>query len=182
MLADFGLARMLQQGNTLTPDDRVMGTPDYIAPEVILGHRPDHRSDVYSLAVLLYRMLLGRTPFSGENPVSVMMAHVNQEAPKPTDLDPSFDRGLEAVVLKALAKDPDQRYGTAHELVQALAEAESNMRPSTGTDYEESIQTTVPVNRTADRVPTDDARQGAGLIRLFLVEDHPLLLERYGGC
>ena len=155
MLADFGLARMLQQGNTLTPDDRVMGTPDYIAPEVILGHRPDHRSDVYSLAVLLYRMLLGRTPFSGENPVSVMMAHVNQEAPKPTDLDPSFDRGLEAVVLKALAKDPDQRYGTAHELVQALAEAESNMRPSTGTDYEESIQTTVPVNRTADpRLPT----------------------------
>ena len=176
VLADFGLARVLQKGDTFTPGDRLMGTPDYMAPEIALGKRADHRSDLYSLGVLLYRMTLGRTPFSGASAAAVLVAHTREPVPRPRDLDPSFDERLEAVILKCLAKDPEDRFQSASDLAQEVLWAASG-----GADEQAQDSAMVPPTASALSLETEVARRDANAprspIRVFLVEDHPLLPE-----
>ena len=112
MLADFGLARMLEESAGLTGSNLALGTPEYMAPEQALGLPADQRSDLYALGVILYRMLLGQTPFRAGTALATMMAHVHLPPPPPRSLDPDIDPRLDAILLKALAKDPDDRYET----------------------------------------------------------------------
>ncbi len=176
VLADFGLARVLQSGHTFTPGDVIVGTPDYMSPEVALGKRADHRTDIYALGVLLYRMTVGNTPFSGASPAAVLVAHAQQPVPRPTDLDPSFDKQLEAVILKCLAKDPDDRFQSAEDL------ADQMLRFAPVTDGE-PVRHPLPAAPVAHAQTTATASAPRGAeapgqpIRVFLVEDHPLLLE-----
>lgn len=115
-LLDFGLAR-LPDSETLTHSGQAPGTPAYMAPERALGDKGDHRSDLWSLGVVLYEMLAGRRPFVRNSSASTLMAIVN-DPPPPL---PPGDKSLEAIVYRLLAKDPEQRYQDASQLVAALA-------------------------------------------------------------
>ena len=129
LLADFGLAKVLrEEGNqhgtsALTSAGTVIGTPEYLSPEQAAGQALDQRTDVYSLGIVLFHMLTGRVPFSGATPVATAMLHALSEPPSLSQLNPTLSPVIEAVVMKALAKQPEQRYESAGQLAQALSAA-----------------------------------------------------------
>ncbi len=127
LLADFGLAKVLKEttdaDSTLTSLGTVIGTPEYLSPEQATGSQIDPRTDIYSLGVILYQMLGGRVPFTGATPVAIAIKHTMEEPPPITDKNPALPHGVVAVVMKAMAKKPEQRYASAGELAQALRAA-----------------------------------------------------------
>ncbi|HEY8060359.1 MAG TPA: protein kinase, partial [Acidimicrobiales bacterium] len=116
-VADFGIARVFAGGDSeLTKAGTVMGTATYFSPEQAQGKPVDPRSDLYSLGVVLYEMLVGRPPFSGDEPVAIAYAHVH-EAPKALrTVDPALPVEIDAITMKLLAKDPVNRYPSADDL------------------------------------------------------------------
>lgn len=117
VLTDFGIARQQDQAATrLTQTGMLVGTPNYMSPEQISGSDIDGRSDLYSLGIMFYELLSGRTPFNGDTPIAVMMAHLTQPAPP---LDAEFSH-FQSVLDRMLAKNRDERYATLHEFVVAL--------------------------------------------------------------
>ena len=120
-LSDFGLARLMQRSAGLTRGPSVLGTPEYMAPEQALGKPADEKSDIYALGIMVYQMLLGRIPFQKETPLETLMAHIHEEVPTPTSLDADLDPRIESVLLRALAKEPGDRYATAVAFAEALA-------------------------------------------------------------
>ena len=119
VLSDFGIAQIL--GSTqATVSGALMGTLNYMAPEQGLEGRCDARSDIYSLGIVLYEMLTGYTPFDADTPLAILMKHLNDPLPLPSQLDPSLPPSFEQIVLKALAKDPDDRYQKAAEMLAAI--------------------------------------------------------------
>ena len=130
ILSDFGLARVMERSAGLTRADSVLGTPEYMSPEQGLGRQADPRSDLYSLGIVVFQMVLGQTPFQGDSPSATLLAHIHQPVPLPTSLSPDVEPRLESVLLKALAKDPEDRYQTSEALVGALALASGQSRPA----------------------------------------------------
>lgn len=112
---DFGIARE-GNGSGFTQTGMVMGTPQYISPEQAQGLPVDGRSDIYSLGVVLYEMLTGKVPFDDPNPVTVAYRQVREDPIPPSVIDPEIPPALEAVVMKAMAKNPANRYQTAQEM------------------------------------------------------------------
>ena len=112
---DFGIARATG-GQAMTQTGTIMGTAQYISPEQAQGRVADPRSDLYSLGVVLYEMLTARVPFDGENPVSIAYKHVREDPLPPSMINPDVSPELEAVVMKALAKNPENRYRSAKEM------------------------------------------------------------------
>ncbi len=115
-VTDFGIAQAVASEDHLAEAGSVMGTATYFSPEQAEGAAVDGRSDVYSLGVVLYELLVGRPPFIGDSPVAVSSQHVHGTVPSPSDFSDSVPADLEAIVMLALAKSPDQRYQTADEL------------------------------------------------------------------
>ncbi len=119
-VTDFGIARAWDDSQELTRTGAVIGTATYFSPEQAQGAAADARSDIYALGVVLYEMLTGRPPFTGDSPMSVAFQHVSTEAPPPASLNPDVPESLNAVVMKALRKDPNARYQSAEEMRQDL--------------------------------------------------------------
>jgi eukaryotic-like serine/threonine-protein kinase len=115
-VTDFGIARAVNTEESLTQTGAVMGTAAYFSPEQAEGKGVDSRSDIYSLGVVLYEMSVGRPPFTGDSPVAVASKHVRDMPPLPREVNPAVPPALEAVVMKAMAKNPDDRYSSAEEL------------------------------------------------------------------
>jgi serine/threonine-protein kinase len=115
-VTDFGIARAINTEESLTQTGAVMGTATYFSPEQAEGIGVDARSDIYSLGVVLFEMVTGRPPFLGDTPVAVASKHVRDHPPAPRELNPSIPPTFEAIILKAMAKDPTHRYATAEDL------------------------------------------------------------------
>jgi eukaryotic-like serine/threonine-protein kinase len=115
-VTDFGIARAVNTEESLTQTGAVMGTAAYFSPEQAEGKTVDARSDIYSLGVVLYEMAVGRPPFQGDSPVAVASKHVRDDPTLPRVANAACPAALEAVIMKAMAKDPASRYGSAEEL------------------------------------------------------------------
>ncbi|MEV4944434.1 Stk1 family PASTA domain-containing Ser/Thr kinase [Streptomyces sp. NPDC053755] len=114
---DFGIARAMgDAGMTMTQTAAVIGTAQYLSPEQAKGEQVDARSDLYSTGCLLYELLTVRPPFVGDSPVAVAYQHVREEPQPPSNFDPEITPSMDAIVLKALVKDPDYRYQSADEM------------------------------------------------------------------
>lgn len=119
-VADFGIARLMSKGSTLTKE--ALGSVHYISPEQAKGGRVDNRSDIYSLGVVMYEMMTGRPPYDGESPVAVAIQHINGGAPMPSTLNPNIPGGLEQIIMKAMALNPNDRYSSATQMLYDMEE------------------------------------------------------------
>ncbi len=120
---DFGIARLANppQGKGLTEQGMAIGTPDYMSPEQLSGIELDPRSDLYSAGVVIFESITGRVPFEADTPWSLIAQHLEQEPPDPRTVNPEVPEPLARAVLKAMAKDREQRFQTAGEMYEALA-------------------------------------------------------------
>lgn len=121
-LTDFGLARLIEGSNTLT-GSMLMGTPSYVSPEQGRGKRVDGRSDMYSLGVVMYQLATGRVPFEGNTPMATVLMHLQEPVPRPGRFNPNLSPAVERVILRALAKNPDERFATVAAMNQAYQAA-----------------------------------------------------------
>ncbi len=122
-LSDFGIAKSLEGTQNLTGTGSVVGTPTYMSPEQGLGEPIDGRSDIYALGVMLFEMLTGRVPFLAENPMAVMLKHINETPPTLNEVRPGIPEAFEEIVAKALAKNREERYQSALEMADAVERA-----------------------------------------------------------
>ena len=136
-VTDFGIARA--DNSEITRTGSVLGTAQYLSPEQAQGFPVTQASDLYSIGVILFEMLTGRVPFDGDNAVAIAMKQVSEQPPSPSALNPAVTPALESVVLKALAKDPVNRYGSAEEMLTALDAAEANPQMAGHTERYEAF-------------------------------------------
>jgi serine/threonine-protein kinase len=123
-ITDFGLARLVQAGASTLSQDMLLGTPHYISPEQARGEQElGPATDIYSLGVILYEITVGRVPFTGNTPYSIVHDHIFTPLPLPTELNPEIPPALEQVLLRALAKSPQDRYRSAVEMLEAFQSA-----------------------------------------------------------
>lgn len=122
MLTDFGIAKILEAGEgvTLTGTGVGIGTPEYMAPEQGMGQPIDARVDIYALGVVLYELVTGRRPFHADTPMAVMLKHLSEPLPSPRIFVPSLPSEIEEIIVKALAKDPQDRYQNMEEMIAAF--------------------------------------------------------------
>ncbi len=119
VVTDFGIAKAADNVK-LTATGMAVGTPQYMAPEQAKGNPSDHRADIYALGCVLYEMVCGRPPFSGETPVSIAVKHISEPPPPPRSFRADVPDWLESIILKALAKEPSDRFSTAADMARAL--------------------------------------------------------------
>jgi serine/threonine protein kinase len=152
VLSDFGIAKVMQSSSNLTRTGAGVGTPEYMSPEQCKGQPVDARTDIYALGVLLYEMLCGRPPFLAEEFTAVAHSHIYDPVPAPSLYNPKINPAVQAVILKALQKRPEQRFQTARDMAQALEDATKSgavplpSRPVTATCSQCGTQNPVGMN------------------------------------
>jgi beta-lactam-binding protein with PASTA domain/tRNA A-37 threonylcarbamoyl transferase component Bud32 len=150
---DFGIARAAT-AETVTATATVLGTASYLSPEQAQGKPVDARSDIYSLGIVLYEMLVGRVPFGGDSAVAVAYKHVQEPPEPPSRINPDISPSLEAVVMRALAKNPDNRYQTAEEFCADLDRVRRGMPVAATPLLAETQAVGSPVTATRVQHPT----------------------------
>jgi eukaryotic-like serine/threonine-protein kinase len=131
-VTDFGIARAASS-STMTRTGHILGTAHYISPEQAMGEHVGPASDLYSLGVVLYEMLTGELPFDADTPIGIAMKHVNGPVRPPQELNPSVPDGINAITLRLLAKNPEDRYGSDAELIDDLERFGAGLDPSGAT-------------------------------------------------
>ena len=169
-ITDFGTAKILQFGST-QQTSHVMGTPSYMSPEQVKGRAVDGRSDIFSLGVMLYEMVTGEKPFPGLNITTVIYKIVNEDPVPPRQIDPSIHPGISAVVMKALAKEPELRYQTCREMLEDLR----NYRAQGGAGGNPNSTLMMGVGSPAATIATGNAG-GRGLMGRSPAEDDPTVI------
>ncbi|MBZ0286508.1 MAG: serine/threonine protein kinase, partial [Anaerolineae bacterium] len=119
VLTDFGIAKIVT-GAQFTASGGMVGTPAYMAPEQGLGEAGDERSDLYSLGVILYQLVTGQLPYDAETPLAIILKHLNSPIPSSLKLNPQLPDAVDAFINKAIAKEPQERYQTANEMIEDL--------------------------------------------------------------
>ena len=171
-VTDFGIARAVNTEESLTQTGAVMGTAAYFSPEQAEGKVVDARSDIYSLGVVLYEMCVGKPPFTGDSPVAVASKHVRDTPVLPRAANPAVPVALEAVVMKAMAKNPDDRYGSAEEFRADLLRFADGRPVEAGDPGATSMMTGVGAAAT-----TQAAVSAGGTQAIPAVEHGPLETE-----
>ncbi|MDT5067690.1 MAG: eukaryotic-like serine/threonine-protein kinase [Mycobacterium sp.] len=170
---DFGIARALaDSGNRLTRTSAVIGTAQYLSPEQASGEAVDARSDVYSLGCVLYEMLTGEPPFVGDSPVAVAYQHVRKDPARPSKRNDAISPELDAVVLKALAKNPENRYQSAADMRTDLIRVHSGETPDAPklfTDAERSNLVSTAPSRGGAMAPTEPIPARSRSIRRWVI-------------
>ena len=163
-VTDFGIARVMSKTNTLTKE--ALGSVHYISPEQAKGGWVDNRSDLYSLGVVMYEMMTGRPPYDGESPVAIAIQHINGGAPMPSTLNPNIPRGLEQIIMKAMALEVQDRYESATLMLQDMEEFRKNPAIIFGAPKPKVEEATIVLNtqeiREAPRTPRTTAEKVAG--------------------
>ncbi len=153
ILTDFGIAKMLTLSG-LTASGAMVGTPAYMAPEVGMGKSGTAASDIYSLGVVLYQMLAGRLPFESESPMGMVMQHINEQPTPPSQFSSTYAPGLEAIILRSMAKVPEDRFASAGEMAAALRKAMGLDTPHSATGI------TGPLATGTNSIPAAPPDQG----------------------
>ncbi len=185
VLCDFGISVVLNSGARLTREGRIVGTPQYISPEQVLGKGRDPRADVYSLGVLLYELLFARPPFGGGHQMATLQAHIHDPVALPDDAEPWHDRLMAPILLKALAKDPDQRHQTAGQLVGEVRTASARMAsasafPAIGAAGGRQLVQSEPVRPKKGEKSTGRRllqQENSRATRVFLIDAHRVVRE-----
>ena len=153
-VGDFGVARAAE-ATTITDEGLILGTASYLSPEQVKGDPVSQKSDLYSLGVILYEMLTGRVPFDGEDPMATAAKHVSEAPPSPKEVNRRVPAIVDAVVLRLLSKDPEDRHEDATELIRELRGMYAGLRP--GLPSARLARASVDPARTA-RVPSAASR------------------------
>ena len=141
---DFGIARAISDASSpMTQTAAVIGTAQYLSPEQARGEQVDARSDVYSLGCVLYEVLTGQPPFSGDSPVAVAYQHVREDPPTPSEINPDIPRELDSIILKAMSKNPANRYQSAGDMRSDLVRVLGGQRPSAPMVMNDEDRTTI---------------------------------------
>ncbi len=184
-ILDFGLARPSTGEQNLTQSGVIMGTPSYMAPEQARSEKVDHRADLFSLGVVLYRLCTGRLPFQGHDALSTLMAVVTDAPPAPRQVNPQVPPALSELVMKLLEKDPARRIASAREVVQAIQVIEQQLKASGQPSAilpSESQTVAVAVNPVPVVVPSQAKRKRRLLIAagvLFVLVSGSVVLGQF---
>jgi beta-lactam-binding protein with PASTA domain len=170
---DFGIARALASNQaTMTQTSAVIGTAQYLSPEQARGETVDARSDVYAVGCVLYELLVGHPPFTGDNPVSVAYQHVREEARPPSELNPNVPASVDSVVMKALSKNPENRYHSAAEMREDLiraARGQDVMAPAVMNAAERTTILDPDATAPIRQLPTSSSKRRPWLIALGVI-------------
>lgn len=183
VLMDFGIARLLDSSG-LTSSGAMVGTPAYMSPEAGRGEKVDERADIYSLGVVLYEMLTGSVPFDADTPYAVILKHINDPLPIPRQFNKALPDSVERLVLKALAKNPNDRFQAAAEMRTALERAKESL--ATERPTETGMSTPVPsaseatVIGSAESAPRRNLLPlaAAGVVGLIVIVGIAVLISR----
>ncbi len=167
-LTDFGISRQLEQAG-MTATGRVLGTTDYVAPEQAMGRGVDPRSDVYSLGVVLYEMLVGQVPFHADSQVGVAMKHVNEELPDVQRRRPGVSAAVALVVERATAKNPEERYQRVGEMIDDLSTALEVEAARTGSTAGEATSVLEAVPPPKRKLPSQARWSWMAIVALLLI-------------
>ncbi len=167
-LADFGLARIAEAGASTLSGDMLMGTPHYISPEQAQGVTDlDEGTDIYSFGVVLYELVVGRVPFSSDTPFSIIHDHIYTPLPLPREVNPTVPEAVELVLLKALAKNREDRYASVEDLIDAFCTA------VTGGDV--GVLESLSKSRQKEQLPSESLAKAATLADVAKSDDVPQL-------
>ena len=157
-VTDFGIARAMNAGTTMMYTNSIMGSAHYLSPEQASGKPVNGSTDIYSLGAVLYEMLTGRVPYEGETPISVALKHVRERLIPPTRYNPSIPTLLEAAVIKALAKRPEDRFSNITEMIAALRMSQGFVNSNSGrrAPHDFGTQELTPVPETSYGETDDD--------------------------